>query len=460
MTTQAYFDDIQLHLIQELSSARRSISIAVAWFTDRELFKLVCQKASEGLEVELILMDDRINRGSSLDYEELNKAGGRAYLLGDKKRNQQIMHNKFCIIDLCTVITGSYNWSYQAQKNYENITVITDQPELAVQFQHEFELIKRRNFREDIPINFGKIFGHLDALKKFIQLEDDEAIRFSLGTLKKIVPPQGKEFAAVLYIIELVDKKDFEKALSKIVEYLELSTQIAPYADPEIGELKLELKSIEIQVAALEEVKSDIEKQLYSYNVRFNKELGELLKEILELRKEKLAKEVEADETKKEAYEEAKADQESFENQYAASEADRPFDLTVEQQQELKTKFRACSKMCHPDVVSEDQKKDAAAIFVRLNNAYRKNDLGAINEIYESLRKGIFSFSSETLKDIQKLYHQVVLIRERVTELSKKVRELKDSETYKTVSSIKDMDQHFNELYRSLEKERETLKVK
>jgi hypothetical protein len=460
MPTQAYFDNIKLHLIQELSTARRSISIAVAWFTDRELFKLVCQKASEGLDVELILMDDRINRGSSLDYEELNKAGGRVYLLGDKKRNQQIMHNKFCIIDSCTVVTGSYNWSYQAQRNYENITVITEQPELAVQFQHEFELIKRRNFRGDIPINFGKIFGHLDSLKRFIQLEDDEAIHFSLGTLKKIVPSQGKEFEDILHIIELTDQKDFEKALAKIVEYLQLSTQIAPYADPEIGELKLELKIIEIQVAALEEVKSDIEKQLYSYNVRFNKELGQILKEILELRKEKLAKEAEADESKKEAYEEAKSDQESFENQYAASEVDRPFDLTIEQQQELKAKFRACSKMCHPDVVSEDQKKDAAALFVRLNDAYRKNDLGAINEIYGCLKKGIFNFSSDTLKDIQKLYHQVVRMRERITELSKKVRELKDSETYKTVSSIKHMDRHFSELHDSLDKERETLIVK
>ena len=37
------------------------------------------------------------------------------------------MHNKFCVIDNQTVITGSYNWSSNAEfKNEENISIIRD----------------------------------------------------------------------------------------------------------------------------------------------------------------------------------------------------------------------------------------------------------------------------------------------------------------------------------------------
>jgi len=37
------------------------------------------------------------------------------------------MHNKFCVIDSKTVVTGSYNWTKKAQSNYENITIIKDE---------------------------------------------------------------------------------------------------------------------------------------------------------------------------------------------------------------------------------------------------------------------------------------------------------------------------------------------
>jgi phosphatidylserine/phosphatidylglycerophosphate/cardiolipin synthase-like enzyme len=33
------------------------------------------------------------------------------------------MHNKFCVIDGQAVITGSFNWSYKARQNHENITI-------------------------------------------------------------------------------------------------------------------------------------------------------------------------------------------------------------------------------------------------------------------------------------------------------------------------------------------------
>jgi len=131
MQTQAYFDDIQLHILHALRKATTSIHIAVAWFTDPEIFEQLCQKAASGIRVELMVVNDSINRNNSIEYERLRELGGVFMMVGDKKKSSAIMHNKFCVIDCSNVITGSYNWSRQAQQNSENITVISDHPELA-----------------------------------------------------------------------------------------------------------------------------------------------------------------------------------------------------------------------------------------------------------------------------------------------------------------------------------------
>ena len=155
--TQAFFDDIQEQIIYEINKAKKSILIAVAWFTDREIFNLLCTKASEKIKVELLLTNDRINTNSGLDYEQLRSLGGFVTLIGNRKSGKSIMHNKFCVIDAKTIITGSYNWSYQAQQNQENITVIYDDHTLAEQFIDEFEAIKTRDGKKEKGGDHGKI---------------------------------------------------------------------------------------------------------------------------------------------------------------------------------------------------------------------------------------------------------------------------------------------------------------
>ena len=54
------------------------------------------------------------------------------------------MHDKFCIIDNHTVITGSYNWSDNAEfKNEENITIETDN-EQANRFSVKFRDLRKQ----------------------------------------------------------------------------------------------------------------------------------------------------------------------------------------------------------------------------------------------------------------------------------------------------------------------------
>lgn len=456
MQSQAYFEDIQDHLIRELKKATKSICVAVAWLTDKELFDILCEKAGIGLKVELILMDDRINRQSGLAYQKLHDLNGKVFLLGDKKRNVTVMHNKFCVIDGKTIITGSYNWSRQARKNYENIVVVKGDAALVRQFMEEFEGIKDRNFRGETTIHYGKIFSHLEALKRFIQEGDDDDVGHSLGKLKKIVP-HGADFEDIRRLMELVEKAETSEAVAAIENFLRKSTQVAYYVDPEVSELRLELRSLEIQIGAMEDEKAEIERLLNEYTYRFNTELGEILREILQIRRERIRKELEADESKRTDYEEAQKDFEDFEKANEESKAHPSLRVTEEEQKELKSKFRAASKICHPDMVAEAHRKQAAEIFCRLSEAYNQNDLAKVSAIYENVKKGIFTGLSASLSKVQKLHEAIVRCREKVTDLTRTTWELRNSEIYKRVSAIDDFDKHFAELRKQLEGELQAL---
>ena len=121
---EAYFSNIERQIIKKLSVAEHQVLVAVAWFTNEVLFEELLKCLRRGVSVSLIIMDDYINRNElALDFTKFIEAGGMLFFPKEKK-----MHNKFCIID-GLLITGSYNWTYYAEKlNCENILFIDDVP--------------------------------------------------------------------------------------------------------------------------------------------------------------------------------------------------------------------------------------------------------------------------------------------------------------------------------------------
>ncbi len=459
MQTQAHFDDIQLHIIHELNKAKTSIIIAVAWFTDYEIFDLLCDRAEAGVAVELIITNDAINEKSGLDRERLRTLGGSINLIGGKKSNgRAIMHNKFCVIDAVTVITGSYNWSRQAQQNDENITIISEAPELSEQFISEFFSLKNRQGIKNSAGDPGKILSRIEALKHIINLDDEDDISLQVRKLKRLIP-DGDSYSDERCIIAKIEVEEYEEATTLIDKYTRTRKQVTVYVAPEISEVRLELSALELQVAAMEDEKAEMERALHVYRFRHAIELGEIIRRLLSIRTERTKQEAQASPEKEQEYQEAKKDYEEFTQDYEHARQNEVADLAPEEQMELKALFRASSKFCHPDLVSEDQKAEAARMFHRLLESNERNDLAAVREIYENLRKGIFNTASNTLNDAQRLHQEVVRMRTRVSELARSARTIRSSEAYRKVTRITDWDEYFRTTRQKLEEELAQLEI-
>ncbi len=135
VSNEVSFNDIQDKILNALDNAKVSIIVAMAWFTNNTLADKLLQKQNEGVDVELVIYNDGVNAKHGVDLSGLKHTKIRGTRGG-------LMHNKFCVIDNQIFITGSYNWSVNAEaKNDENITIARD-PETATKYSVEFRRLK------------------------------------------------------------------------------------------------------------------------------------------------------------------------------------------------------------------------------------------------------------------------------------------------------------------------------
>lgn len=120
MKINSFFEDIEQSIIFELLKAKKNIKIAMCYFTNQDLIKLLANKSFAGVDVEIILdQNSTLNKEIFVFAKEI---GCNIFL----SKSSYTMHNKFCIIDDNTLITGSYNWTKNAKRNSENIIIMKD----------------------------------------------------------------------------------------------------------------------------------------------------------------------------------------------------------------------------------------------------------------------------------------------------------------------------------------------
>lgn len=128
------FTEIKKEIIQGIRNAKYTIWIAVAWFTDDDLFNELILKKNAGLDIRVITSDETNNKKLIKKLEQ-NFDLKKVPLKGDYLSNR--IHDKFCIIDFEFVMHGSFNWSKNANGNYETLEIAIDR-DFAKKFADEF----------------------------------------------------------------------------------------------------------------------------------------------------------------------------------------------------------------------------------------------------------------------------------------------------------------------------------
>jgi len=128
-------------LVAELKKARREILVQAYSFTADPLTYGLVEAKKRGVNVEVIL--DKSNEVERFSDLNILLENGLHPLIDSE---HAIAHNKVMIIDQKVVVTGSFNFTNQAEnQNAENMLIIKGHPEMASKYRNNFMVHKQHS---------------------------------------------------------------------------------------------------------------------------------------------------------------------------------------------------------------------------------------------------------------------------------------------------------------------------
>lgn len=440
MELKAHFSNIHKVIINHLVPAQSEIVAAIAWFTDRDIFEVLCKKARSGINVSVALIGDEINKGpGGLNFQKLSNFGGKVIFLPPGSRDEPTMHHKFCVIDRSTVITGSYNWSHKARSNDENITVVTDSTDFASKYLDTFDnLLVRSGHATPVVVDADAARRRLEMIRNLVSLDEQDDIATQLSKLRPVA-----EALNLTRIIADLDNREYSAAIEHIDAYLSKATALVISGFADFPRLRFLLESLEVRLESLSDEKAELERRLITFNRRHDDALGDLIKRILKARSElarlhtadrnisKVQKEAEA------VAQEAEEAYKDYARQHEELQRAAPLPkLDVETERELKFFYRKACGLCHPDKVPKEKKDAAHRVFVDLQEAYKGNDLARVREIHEMLvAGGLPGTRSTTLNEAQALKAAIAEMEYAIASLVAELKALQKSESVRLLET-------------------------
>jgi phosphatidylserine/phosphatidylglycerophosphate/cardiolipin synthase-like enzyme len=125
-------------VVREIKAARREILVLAYSFSSKRIAQALIEAKTRGVRVEVIL--DRSQEQEQYSDLGLLVEQGLAPLIDAQ---HAIAHNKVMILDQRTLITGSFNFTHQAEaENAENLLVLKGHPELLSLYRQNFSVHK------------------------------------------------------------------------------------------------------------------------------------------------------------------------------------------------------------------------------------------------------------------------------------------------------------------------------
>jgi phosphatidylserine/phosphatidylglycerophosphate/cardiolipin synthase-like enzyme len=123
---------------REIQAARREILVLAYSFSSKPIAEALIEAKKRGVHVDLVL--DRSQEQEAYSDLPLFLQQGLAPLVD---AHHAIAHNKVMVIDRRTLVTGSFNFTHQAEtENAENLLIIKGHPELVSAYRENFTVHK------------------------------------------------------------------------------------------------------------------------------------------------------------------------------------------------------------------------------------------------------------------------------------------------------------------------------
>jgi phosphatidylserine/phosphatidylglycerophosphate/cardiolipin synthase-like enzyme len=139
MRMEVYFspdDGTADKIIRSIQEAQESIYFLAFSFTSDEITAAILDRAISGVRVAGVLEASQVSNSGS-EYNLFRERRLDVRLDG----NTYNMHHKVMVIDSATVITGSYNFSGNAEKRNDENTIVIHDPGVADLFMSEFKRV-------------------------------------------------------------------------------------------------------------------------------------------------------------------------------------------------------------------------------------------------------------------------------------------------------------------------------
>jgi phosphatidylserine/phosphatidylglycerophosphate/cardiolipin synthase-like enzyme len=121
-------------IVAEIKHARREVLVQAYSFTCPDIAKALVDARKRGVSVVILL--DKANEKETYSELSLLEEHGLIPLIDAQ---HAIAHNKIMIIDRRTLITGSFNFTRQAEhENAENLLILKHHPQLVEEYHQNF----------------------------------------------------------------------------------------------------------------------------------------------------------------------------------------------------------------------------------------------------------------------------------------------------------------------------------
>ncbi|MBR6023133.1 MAG: KTSC domain-containing protein [Kiritimatiellae bacterium] len=137
----AFNEECEEVVLRAIAAAKTSIYVAAYAFTRTRIANALAEASRRGVRVALKMDSRQAEHPGAQRLLDLLRDAGVSVSLIFVEGDYAAMHNKFMVFDLRTLVTGSYNFTTQAQVvNWENLVWI-DSPDMAELYKQAWDAI-------------------------------------------------------------------------------------------------------------------------------------------------------------------------------------------------------------------------------------------------------------------------------------------------------------------------------